>query len=178
MHQPAGHSVPARRVPRPTIRSAASSCFTGLTGECSTMVRYAVDCIRNIVLAGHGAVGKTTLADRMLYKAGKNTRPGCPDDGTSLLDTDDDEKERKHSVTSHLAHFDHNGCHVNLIDSPGYPDFIGHTISGLDAVETAVVVISATAGIEVNTRRAFQLAEEYGKARMIVINKVDGDNVD
>jgi len=142
------------------------------------MVRYAVDCIRNIVLAGHGAVGKTTLADRMLYKAGKNTRPGCPDDGTSLLDTDDDEKERKHSVTSHLAHFDHNGCRVNLIDSPGYPDFIGHTISGLDAVETAVIVISATSGIEVNTRKAFKLAEEAGKARMIIINKCDGENVD
>ncbi len=142
------------------------------------MVRYAVDSIRNIVLAGHGATGKTSLADRMLFKAGKNTRPGCPDDGTSLLDTDDDERERKHSVTSHLAHFDHRGAHINLLDSPGYPDFIGHTIAGLDAVETAVVVISAPAGIEVNTRRAFRLADDCGKARMIVINKCDAENVD
>lgn len=142
------------------------------------MSRFRPEAIRNIVLVGHGAVGKTTLADHMLFKAGKNSRAGSVDDHTSLLDTDDDEKERKHSVTSKLAHFDHGGAHINLIDAPGYPDFISHAIAAISAVETAVVVLSATSGVEVNARRTFKLASEAGKARMIVINKCDAENVD
>jgi len=133
--------------------------------------------IRNIALVGHGAVGKTTLADYILFKTGVNSRAGSVDDGSSLLDTDDDEKHHKHTISSSLVHFEHEGKHFNLIDTPGYPDFIGHVNGALAAVETAVITISAGAGIEVNTRKVFRLAGKAGIARMILINKCDSDNV-
>lgn len=142
------------------------------------MARFAVENLRNIVLAGHGGVGKTSLADRMLFKAGKNTRCGSVDDGSSLLDTEDDEKARKHSIVSSLAHFETNGKRVNLIDAPGMPDFIGQGIGALRAVETAVIVINSIYGIAVSTRKFFQAAGEQGLARMIVLNRMDGENID
>ncbi|MFO1091867.1 MAG: elongation factor G [Planctomycetaceae bacterium] len=141
------------------------------------MSRFAVEKIRNLAFVGHGAVGKTTLADMMLFKAGANSRAGSVEDGSSLLDTEDDEKERKHSIVASVCHFEHNGARINLIDTPGYPDFVGQAIGALRGVETAVIVISATAGIEVNTRKMFQHAEAAGLARMIVINRCDGDNI-
>ncbi|MGE0374935.1 MAG: elongation factor G [Planctomycetaceae bacterium] len=136
-----------------------------------------IDSIRNVALVGHGAVGKTTLADLLLFKTGVNTRAGSVDDGSSLIDTDDDEKERKHSITSSVVHFEHHGKHVNVIDAPGMPDFVGQVIGSLRAVETAVITVSAAAGIEVNTRKTFQYAGEAGLARMIMINKCDADNI-
>ena len=142
------------------------------------MTKHPVGELRNIVLVGHGAVGKTTLADLMLFKAGVGTRAGSVDDSTSLLDTDDDEKERHHSLTSHVAHFEQSGDEINLIDAPGYPDFIGQAIGAMRAAETAIIVIGATSGIEVNTRKTFQLAEKAHLGRFIVINKCDGDNID
>jgi len=141
------------------------------------MAKHQVADIRNVALVGHGAVGKTTLADLMLFKAGLVTRAGSVDDGTSVLDTDDDEKHRKLSITSALVHFQHAGKRVNVIDTPGYPDFIGQVIGALRAVETAVITLSATAGIEVNTRRVFNLAGEAGVGRMILVNKCDLDNI-
>ena len=141
------------------------------------MAKYQVENVRNVALVGHGAVGKTTLADLMLFKAGIATRTGSVDNGSSLLDTDDEEKNRKSSITSTLVHFEHGGKHFNVIDTPGYPDFIGQAIGALRAVETAVVVVNAGAGIEVNTRRVFQRAGEAGVGRMVLINKCDADNI-
>ena len=134
--------------------------------------------IRNVVLVGHGATGKTTLADLLLFKTGSSSRAGSVDDGSSLLDTDDEEKDRNSSISSTLIQFDHAGTRIQLIDTPGFPDFSGQMIGALSAVETAVVVISASAGIEVNTRRAFQAAGNAGLGRMILVNKCDMDNVD
>ena len=134
--------------------------------------------IRNVALVGHGATGKTTLADLLLFKAGSSSRAGSVDDGSSLLDTDDEEKDRNSSISSTLIQFDHAGTRIQLIDTPGFPDFSGQMIGALSAVETAVVVISASAGIEVNTRRAFQAAGNAGLGRMILVNKFDMDNVD
>lgn len=113
----------------------------------------------------------------MLHLAGVNSRVGSPDDGTSLLDTDDDEKERKHSISSALCHFDHNGQHIQLIDTPGMPDFVGQAISALRGVETAVIVVNAHNGLEVNARKMFEQAGNAGIARMIVINKLDTENI-
>ena len=141
------------------------------------MARFAVENVRNVALVGHGGVGKTTLADHMLHLAGKNTRIGSVDDGTSLLDTDEDEKARKHSIVSSVCHFDVEGRRVNLIDCPGMPDFVGQGIGALRAVETAVIVVNAMYGIAVNTRKFFQYAGERGLARMIVINRCDGENI-
>ena len=136
-----------------------------------------VEDIRNVALVGHGAVGKTTLADLMLFRAGIGARVGSVDDGTSSLDVDDEEKERHFSISSHLAHFDHLGKQTNLIDTPGYPDFIGQTIGALRGVETAVVVIAADSGIAVNTRKVFEQAAVAGVGRMILLNKLDHDNI-
>jgi elongation factor G len=134
--------------------------------------------IRNIVFLGHGGAGKTTLAEAILFAAKVTARLGSVDDGTSHLDYSDIAKERQHSVDPAAAYFDHEGKTINLIDSPGYPDFIGGAICALAGGDTAVVVISATAGIEVNTRRLFKAAADAKMARTIVINKIDGENVD
>lgn len=142
------------------------------------MAQHTIQDIRNVALVGHGASGKTTLADLILHKAGIAPRAGSVDDGTSLLDTDDDEKEHKYSISSALAHVEHNGKRINLIDTPGYPEFIGHAIGAMRAVETAVVVINAGSGIEVNTRRTFARAGDAGVGRMVLINKLDQENVD
>jgi len=141
------------------------------------MANLTTENIRNVALVGHGAAGKTTLADLLLFKTGVATRAGSVDDGSSLLDTDDEEKARQSTVSSSLVQFDHGGKHVQLFDTPGFPDFIGQMIGALAATETAVVVISAGAGIEVNTRRAFDAAGTAGLGRMILINKCDMDNV-
>lgn len=142
------------------------------------MSKHKVDEIRNVAFVGHGHSGKTTLADLLLFKAGVGNRAGSVDDGTSLLDTDDEEKEKKQSIFSHVCRYEHADHRVNLIDCPGYPDFIGQVCGALRAVETAVVVLNANAGLEVNARRCFQLATDEHLARMIVVNRVDGDNVD
>ncbi|MBI1345296.1 elongation factor G [bacterium] len=142
------------------------------------MSKFSVQQLRNIVLVGHGAVGKTTLADRMLFKAGVGNRAGSVDDGTSQLDIDEEERQRHFSISSHMVHFEHHGMRVNVIDTPGYPDFVGQAISALCAAETALIVINATAGIEANTRRTFELAGQAHLARMIVINKLDQENID
>lgn len=141
------------------------------------MSKYKTEQIRNIVLVGHGAVGKTTLADLMLFKAGAATRPGSVDDGTSQLDIDEEERQRHFSISSSMVHFEHHGARINVIDTPGYPDFVGQAISALCAAETALVVINASSGIEANTRRTFELAGRAHLARMIVINKLDHENI-
>jgi elongation factor G len=133
--------------------------------------------IRNIVFLGHGGSGKTTLGEALLHAAKVTSRLGSVDDGTSHLDYSDIEKERQHSVEPAIAFFDHAGKTINMIDAPGYPDFIGGAINALAGADVAVVVISATAGIEVNTRRLFQVARDAGMAMAIIINKIDGENI-
>ncbi len=142
------------------------------------MSKFKSEQIRNIVLVGHGAVGKTTLADQMLYKAGVGTRPGSVDDGTSLLDTDDEAKQHHFSISAAMVHFEHHGMRINVIDTPGYPDFVGQVISAVCAAETALITINASAGIEANTRRTFELAGKAHLARVIVLNKLDQENID
>ena len=134
--------------------------------------------IRNIVFLGHGGAGKTTLGEALLHAAKVTGRLGSVDQGTSHLDWSDIEKDRKHSVDPSVAGFEHAGKTINLIDAPGYPDFIGGAIGALAGADTAVVVISAAAGIEVNTRRLFNAAKDAGLAMSIVINKIDAENVD
>jgi len=141
------------------------------------MAKHKIEDIRNIALVGHRAAGKTTLADAMLFKAGAVDRRGSVDDGTSISDFDDEEHTRKFSIDTHLLNAQLNGKVMHLLDTPGYPDFVGQAIAALGAVETVIVVISAPAGIEVNSRRMFNEAGKRNLARMIVINKVDADNV-
>ena len=135
------------------------------------------DDIRNIVLLGHGGGGKTSLAESILHKTGATNRLGSVDDKTSVCDYYDEEKEHQHSIQSALVHAEYAGKLINIIDTPGYPDFIGPAIKAIPAAETAVLVISAAAGIETNTRKMFELATKANMPRVIVINKMDAENV-
>ena len=133
--------------------------------------------IRNVVLIGHGGSGKTSLAEAMLHKTGATNRLGSVDDKTSICDYYDEEKEHHHSIQSASVHVRHAGKLINIIDTPGYPDFTGPAIKAIPSAETAILVISAAAGIETNTRKMFQLATEADIPRVIVINKMDAENV-
>jgi elongation factor G len=134
--------------------------------------------IRNIVLLGHSSSGKTSLTEAILHKTGTTNRLGSVDDKTSICDYFDEEKQRQHSIQSAIVNVEHFGKLINIIDAPGSPDFVGPAITSLPAAETAVIVISAASGIEINTRRYFQLATELNMPRIIVINKIDAENVE
>ncbi len=142
------------------------------------MSKYTVADVRNLVLAGHGASGKTSLADALLWYSKAVDRKGSVTDHTSFSDTDEEEHKRGFSIDSACLHLTHNGKEVHLIDTPGYPDFVGAALGSLNAVEAAAICISAVNGIGVNTRRMFNEAGKRGLARMLVITKLDGDNID
>ncbi len=142
------------------------------------MANYTVEAIRNVVFCGHKSSGKTTLVDRMLTSTVMPNRQASVDEGTSICDFDEEEKSHRYTIESTLVHFEHGGRHFQVIDTPGYPDFIGQTIGAMRAVETAAIVINAQSGIEVNTRRVFAEAAKAGLGRMIVINRMDAENID
>ncbi|HPM23895.1 MAG TPA: elongation factor G [Phycisphaerae bacterium] len=140
------------------------------------MGAYQPDQIRNVALVGHSGAGKTTLGEAILHKAGLTTRLGSVDDGTTVLDYDDESKDRRHTVDSALCHLQHEGHLLNFIDTPGMPDYCGQAIAAIAAVETAAVVVSAAAGIGVNTRRMFNIAKNHGLGRMIIVTRLDAEN--
>ncbi|HJO48606.1 MAG TPA: elongation factor G, partial [Candidatus Scalindua sp.] len=142
------------------------------------MGQYETKDIRNVAFVGHGASGKTSLVEGILFKAGATKRLGSVDDGTSISDFDPEEKERKTTIDSSILHCSWQDREINIIDTPGYPDFISGSIAALNAVETAIVVIAATSGIQVNTQKMWDIAGDAGLARMVVITKMDGDNID
>lgn len=137
------------------------------------MPKYTTADIRNIALTGGAGSGKTTLVEHILHNAGVVGRIGRVEDGNTVCDYDDLEKEFKHSLDSAIVHFDFENAHINIIDTPGSPDFIGKSISALPAVETVAVMIDANAGIEVVTRRIMKVARDRNLPRMIIINKID-----
>ncbi len=139
------------------------------------MANYSVEEIRNLVLVGHAGAGKTTICESMLHKSGVTSRLGSVADKTSILDTDEEERESEHSIDSALIHISQNGKQLNIIDTPGYPDFAGAAVSALPAAETAVAVISLSAGIQMNTIRMLNQAKARGMAVAIIINKIDSD---
>jgi elongation factor G len=134
--------------------------------------------IRTLALVGHGAAGKTTLTESLLAATGAITNRGAVEKGNTTSDFDPMEKEFGHSLQTALVSLQWDGTHIHVIDTPGYPDFAGQAIAALAGVDTALVVINAQTGIELATERMFTLAGERGLCRMIVINKIDADNVD
>lgn len=134
--------------------------------------------IRNIILLGHGGAGKTSLAEALLFAVNATTRKGNVLEGTSILDSSDIEKERQHSIDPAMCFLDYAGKTINILDAPGYPDFIGGALAALGGTDTAVITISATSGIEVNTRRMFRAAKAAGLPIAIVVTKIHGDHVD
>ncbi|MGE0431551.1 MAG: elongation factor G [Planctomycetota bacterium] len=133
--------------------------------------------IRNIALVGHGNSGKTTIGEAILFKAKVTSRQGKPSEKSSHLDHLDDEKEKGYSITAALGRMDWKKTTINMIDTPGKPDFIGEVYAAAPVVETAVVVVAANAGVQVNTRNCWKIAEQNKCARAIVITKVDAENV-
>lgn len=142
------------------------------------MAKYTVDQIRNIAFCGHKSCGKTTLVDRMLTATGTVNRPAGVDDGSSICDFDEEEKTHRYTIEASVVHFDRAGKHFHVIDTPGYPDFIGQAVGAMRGVDMAAIVINAQSGIEVNTRRVFAEAAKAGLGRMIVLNRMDGDNIE
>ncbi len=134
--------------------------------------------IRNVTLIGDAGAGKTTLAEAMLFKAGLTNRLGSVDEGTSVLDYDEESRERKRSTQSSVTYFEHNDTLINLVDTPGTPDYAGQAFAALIAADTVVLVVSAVSGVHANARRLFRMAGEYGLARAIVINHCQAENID
>jgi elongation factor G len=142
------------------------------------MPQYTTDQIRNIALVGHQGCGKTTLFEALLAAGGTIQAPGTIERGSTVSDHDPMEKARGHSLNSAIASIDHGGIHVNLIDTPGYPDFRGPTLSALAAVETCAVVVSAAQGIEYSTARLMDYAKARRLCRLIIVNKIDHAEAD
>ena len=134
--------------------------------------------LRSVALVGHGAVGKTTLAEALLFASGAITARGTVEKGNTVCDFDPQEKELGHSLHSALASFSWGGAQVHMIDTPGYPDFAGQAIGALAGVDTALVVVSAQTGIELSTERMMKLSRARGLCCMLVVNKIDADNID
>jgi elongation factor G len=139
----------------------------------SGTVEYSTADIRNVLICGHSGSGKTTLIDGLLFAAGSVTRKGSVTDGSSFGDFEKEEKEHKHSISTKVLHADHQGKRINLIDAPGSPDLIGAGLACLPAVETVAVVIDATSGIGVVTRRMMEAARQRDLPRAIIINKIE-----
>ena len=142
------------------------------------MKAYRTDQIRNIGLFGHGGSGKTSLAEAVLYTAGVISRLGRVEEGTTTSDYDPDEIRRRISVNLALLPFEWQGLKVNLIDTPGYFDFIGEAISAVRVVDGAVIVVDAVAGVEVGTETVWKMADERGLPRVVFVNKMDRENAD
>jgi elongation factor G len=142
------------------------------------MAQFETSSIRSIALVGHGASGKTSLAEALLVAAGTLGTAGSVERGTTISDFDPLEKSYQHSLRASLLHVDCAGTRIHLIDTPGYPDFIGQAIGALDAVETAAIVVSATAGVEMITSRMMQWSAARRLCRLVIINQIDADNVD
>jgi elongation factor G len=134
--------------------------------------------IRNVALVAHGGTGKTSLSEAMLFRAGVINRLGHVEEGTTSSDFDPDEIKRKISVNLSLLPLEWTGVKINLIDTPGYADFVGEEKSGLRAADAAVIVIDASAGVQVGTEYAWQFADERNLPRLIFINRIDRENAD
>ncbi len=133
--------------------------------------------IRNVALAGIAGGGKTTLTERLLFATGNLTRMGTVEDGNTVSDWTQEEKDHRHSLRPSIVHLDHEGHLVNIVDTPGLSDFIGHAIASFPAVETVGLVIDAGRGVETTTRRLFTIAGDRKLPRLIIINKIDESQV-
>ncbi|HHS97669.1 MAG TPA: elongation factor G [Chloroflexi bacterium] len=140
------------------------------------MKEYTTDQIRNIVLLGHGSSGKTSLVEAMLYASGAINRLGKVEDGTTVTDFDEEEIRRHISLSLALAPVEWGGCKLNVIDTPGYTDFIGEVISGVLVADLALVLVDSVSGVEVGTEVVWAEADKKNLPRFVVINKMNREN--
>ena len=139
---------------------------------------YSTENLRTVALLGHGSAGKTTLAEALLARSGAIPAAGSVEKGTTVSDFDGLEKTFLHSLRTSVLHLDLPSTRVHLLDTPGFPDFIGQSIGALDAVETAAIVVNAQSGIEMITSRMMDWAGRRKLCRLLIINKIDAENVD
>ena len=144
----------------------------------TTSATPAVGNIRTLALVGPAAAGKTTLAEALLQHTGAIGAAGSVERGSTVSDHDALEIKAGHSLQSSVMHLDHGGCRIHLIDTPGAPDFIGQSLPALEAVETAAIVINAAAGIEPMAQRMMAYAAERGLDRLVIVNRIDAQDVD
>lgn len=137
---------------------------------------YTTDKIRNVVLLGHGGSGKTSLVESMAYLAGITSRMGKVEDGNTVSDFGKEEQKRGISISTSVIPIEWEGTKINLIDTPGYFDFIGEVEEGISAADAAIIVVSGKAGVEAGTERAWELCEKYKLPRMIYVTGMDADN--
>jgi elongation factor G len=137
---------------------------------------YTTDKIRNVVLLGHGSSGKTTLAEAMCYLAGMTSRLGRIEDGTTISDFDKEEQKRGISINTSVLPIEWNDCKINILDTPGYFDFIGEVEQAMSVADAAIIVVSGKNGVQVGTEKAWELCEKYNVPRMFFVTGMDIDN--
>src|SRR5947209_13834657 len=142
------------------------------------MKSYPTELIRNLAVIGHGDSGKTQLISSLLYVAGATPRWGKVDEGTSTTDHEEDSIERKVTLNTAIAHLEHKDTKINFIDTPGYAAFVSHARPALRVADCAMVVVDAVHGIEVQTEKTWQYANEFLLPRFMVINKIDKEHAD
>ncbi len=141
------------------------------------MKNYKSEQIRNIATGAHGGAGKTSIVEAILFNLGVTNRIGLIEQGTTASDYNEDEIERQISISSSLVHGEWKDHKINIIDTPGYPDFFGEVVGALTAVDSVMVVISASGGVEVGTEQIWEEAEKQNLPRFIVVNKLDKENI-
>lgn len=142
------------------------------------MKEYATENIRNVALIGHGSTGKTSLSEAMLFSAKTINRLGRVDDGTTTSDFDPDEIRRSFSVNLSVLPFEWQGTKLNILDTPGYADFVGEVKCGVRAADAAVIMVCAASGVQVGTEYAWAYADEQNLPRLVFINRMDRENAD
>jgi elongation factor G len=140
------------------------------------MKEYTTEFLRNVALVSHGGAGKTMLAEAFLHATGATTRLGKIEDGTTISDYDDEEQRRKISLYTSVIPIEFRDHKINILDAPGYTDFVGEAVSALSVSDGAVILVDAVAGVEVGTEIAWRYADEFKLPRFVVINKMDRDN--
>ncbi|MBK6647267.1 MAG: elongation factor G [Anaerolineales bacterium] len=142
------------------------------------MKEYTTEFIRNVALVSHGGAGKTMLAESFLHATGGTTRLGKVEDGTTVSDYDDEEHKKKISLYTSVIPVEHKDHKINVLDAPGYTDFVGEMVSALSVADGAIILVDAVAGIEVGTELAWRYCEQFNLPRFFVINKMDRENAD
>lgn len=137
---------------------------------------YTTDKIRNVVLLGHGGSGKTSLAEAFGYLSGITSRMGKVDDGNTLSDYSKEEQKRHFSISTSVIPIEWEGYKINIIDTPGYFDFVGEVEEAVSAAGAAIIVVNGKSGIEVGTQKAWELCEKYKLPRFIYVSNMDVDN--
>src|SRR5919202_764602 len=127
--------------------------------------------IRNVAIAGHNYTGKTTVVSQLLFNTGATTRLGRIEDGTTTTDFDQDEIDRKHSISAAIAYVEWKNTKINLLDTPGFGIFLMEARAAMRVAASAAIVVSGVTGVEVTTEKVWKFADEYGLPRIVVINK-------